>query len=131
MAITDQSATQRRVTFDIITRYGSIAVAIIHGIILDSGVNRKSDPASPIGIYGILRFKVAGKYAISTVSHNTTWRFKTPSKLPKFSARRGPRTRFRSSYCTSQIAYITTPTRNIEVHCIKSCLNLSSAARAP
>ena len=31
-----------------------------------------NDAANPIGMYGILRFNVAGKYAIKTANHNAT-----------------------------------------------------------
>ena len=50
MAITDQSATHLLVTLEIMTRYGSIRVAIIQGMMLDSGVNKNSEPARPIGM---------------------------------------------------------------------------------
>ena len=61
MAIIDQSATHLRVTLEIITKYGNMIIAIIHGMMLDSGVNKNSEPARPIGIYGIRLFSVAGK----------------------------------------------------------------------
>ena len=61
MAIIDQSATHLLVIFEIITRYGSIIIAIIQGMILDSGVNKNSEPARPIGMYGMRRLRVAGK----------------------------------------------------------------------
>ena len=65
-------ATQFLVTLDITSKYGSIIRVTIQGINPELGVMMNNDAANPIGMYGILRFNVAGKYAIKTANHNAT-----------------------------------------------------------
>jgi hypothetical protein len=72
VAIIVAFATQFLVTLDITSRYGSIIRVIIQGIIPAVGLIKNNEAAKPIGIYGILRFKVAGKYAINTANHSPT-----------------------------------------------------------